>query len=114
MIVLEIRDMGRPPGGNELKALHYRDYKKVRDEWQMRLMVERVPEIPTPCTLTMTVFSSNKMDLDNVAACAKVPLDCLQRLGKLKDDSSDHITELVVRHEKCKRKDAGVRLEFTL
>ena len=109
---LIIRDMGRPPGGNELKSLHYRAYAKIRDEWQMRLMVEQVPQIPTPCGLTMTVYSSGKMDLDNVAACAKIPLDCLQRLGKLAEDNSDHITRLTVLHEQSSRKTAGIRLEF--
>ena len=112
MTTIEIRDMGRPPGGNELKALHFRKYKTIRDNWEIRLMVERVPVIETPCTLTVTVLCAGKVDLDNMAGCAKIPLDCLQRLGKLAEDNTDHITELRVKHEKCKRKDAGIRLEF--
>ena len=112
MISVEIRDMGRPPGTNELKGMHHRAYTKLRNEWEMRLMVEQVPKIPTPCTLTVTVFSSGKMDLDNCSACAKIPLDCLQRLGLLEEDNTDHITRLTTLHQKSTRAEAGIRLDF--
>ena len=109
--IIEVRDMGRPPGGNELKSLHYREYKSIRDAWQLALRDCNVV-VKTPCELTVTVYSSGKMDLDNAAGCAKIPLDCLQRLGILEEDNTDHITKLTVLHEKCRRKEAGIKLEF--
>ncbi len=113
MIVVEIRDIGRPPGANERKGMNRFVYKKLREGWEMRLIVERLPEIPTPCHLVFTVFSANAMDWDNVCSCAKVPLDALQRIDKLAQDNPKHILSFTPRQERCTRKTAGVRLEFT-
>ena len=112
---ISIRDIGRPPGLNEIKGMHFTAYKKVRDKWQMRIAsgIPRSLIIPTPCRLTMTVFTALPMDWDNACACAKIPLDALQRLGVLAEDNPEHITNFLPLQERCPRKHAGIQLEFS-
>jgi len=112
-VTLEVRDMGRPPGLNELKTMHYRSYAQVRYSWEMRLLGLGVAHIPTPCELEFTVLSANAMDWDNACSCCKVPLDALQRIGRLENDSPSHIVRFTARQERCSRKSAGIRLTFT-
>lgn len=114
-IVIEVRDMGRPPGMNEMNTMHWAKLARIKKRWLMRIMSAvgtRPSEIPTPCEGQLTVYSANKLDNANAASCEKAPVDALVNLGALEDDSPDHITWRPVIQERCARKDAGIRLEF--
>lgn len=104
----------RPPGLNKLKRMHHRTYTKQRERWQMLLRSKYGAhvDIPQPCTLTLTVYTSLLADWDNMAAVAKIPLDVMQRMGWLEDDGPKVIKAFDVRQEKCPRVDVGFRLEF--
>lgn len=104
----------RPPGLNRLKRMHYRTYAKVRDRWQMLLRSKYGAdvEIPQPCRATLTVYASRWLDWDNASGVAKIPLDVIQALGWIEDDSPKVIVAFDVRQEKCPRADVGFRLEF--
>ena len=122
----------RPPNLNEIKNMHFREYKRVRDRWKMLLRSKYGAhvEIPHPCRVKLTVYTSLPMDQENAAVVMKIPMDVIQDviqpaangkkvkrpavlgLGWLRGDGPDVVTGLEVEQEKCPRKDVGFRLEF--
>lgn len=131
-VVIEYRGE-RPPNMNEIKAMHHREYTRARDRWKLLLRSKYGPhvEIPEPCTVKLTVYTSMDMDWENATAVMKIPMDVIQGviqpaangkkvkrpavlgLGWLRDDGPKVVKRLTgVEQVRCPRADVGFRLEF--
>ena len=97
----------KAPSLNQLKNMHRHAYKDTRDDWQW--MVEAaLPRIDLPLTPCSVVYerryarAQHQMDIDNLYASAKIPLDALQRAGVLEDDAPDLVTSLTAMQSEVK------------
>lgn len=90
------------PSLNTLLRTHYRDRGRDRDKWTalLRHVAGRRRSAP-PCAVAIVRrYASRPLDLDNLYAAAKVPLDALVRAGILPDDDPTCVASLTCTQEK--------------
>lgn len=62
-------------------------------------------------TLRITSFRARLIDPDNL--CAKYVIDSLRYAKLLPDDTAQHVKEVIVRQEKCDKKEERTEIEIT-
>jgi len=95
--LIEVTLIPPPPGPNGPKGL-------IRMHWSKRYKVATriVKEIwaqmqgqhlsfKKPATISATRYAIKMMDEDNLVASLKIPIDCMVKLGILRDDSPEHL-----------------------
>jgi Holliday junction resolvase RusA-like endonuclease len=98
-------------GSKGLMRMHHRTYSKVRDAWtwdaKAAVSTCDAPLPVPPCRVEIVRhYASHPLDLDNLYAACKVPLDALRKAGVLRDDDPDCVTDLRCRQRKvAARKD---------
>jgi len=100
------------PGMNQIRAMHFHAYRRLRDVWQRTIwaLVGRQKRLMGKVNVSIHVEHSRLYDPDNLVGCAKIPLDCLVRLGIIPTDTPEHLT-LSVTQEKSKEKQTTITLE---
>ena len=116
MVTLTLDIPRLAPGLNALRGMHYHTYRKLRDVWQalvrasagrsrfkgrVRIAIERR-------------YARNPLDLDNLYASAKIPLDALQRAGIIPNDNPEILVSLSCTQRKVpKTSMEGTTIEIT-
>lgn len=82
-------------GDRGLMRLHWTDYITLRERWIWLVREKGVPQRIYPASVQIVRFyARNPLDLDNLYAAAKVPLDALCETGWLRDDDPDSLVSL--------------------
>jgi len=108
MIVITIPLLAPSLNGDKgLMRMHFQAYKKVRDKWQVLIMEETRKRITEPVRVQIIrYYASQPLDLDNLYAACKVPLDALRKTKVIIEDNPDIIVDL-----NCKQVKVGTRAE---
>lgn len=83
-----------PPTLNELLRMHWSDVQDQKDTWAALVGVKVDSTVRTPVRITYVRQSSGRMDLDNLYASLKVPLDGLVHAGILPDDDPESVSSI--------------------
>lgn len=105
MITIEIPRMA--PGLNGSKGLirmHFSEYKKEKEKWIWWMKKAGAGlKAPMPCTMEFNrYYCKQPMDIDNVYAACKLPLDAMREAGIIPDDNPNCVTSIVVFQHKVK------------
>lgn len=103
-------------GSKGLMRMHWAAYRKVRDLWTTSIITVRyqpfadapmMPQYPVEeCEVEITrYYATQPLDLDNLYAAAKVPLDAMRKAGVLVEDDPSVVTSLNCRQFKVPKKD---------
>lgn len=100
------------PGINQIRDMHFRVYKRTRDTWKrtMFALIGRQKRPVGKVRIEVHVEHSRLYDPDNLAGCAKIPLDCLVQLGVIPNDKEENLT-LSVTQSKSKEKQTTISIE---
>lgn len=94
------------PGLNQLREMHYHDYRKARNRWQQLVRSLAIPREVYPARVWIDrYYARNPMDIDNLYGGAKLPLDVLCRVGWLRDDDPDALKGLTCKQHKVDTED---------
>lgn len=104
-ITLKIPELAPSLNGSKgLMRMHYQQYRRVRETWSTLALsaLRSHPEwryLRRPVAARVSVeierrYASHPLDLDNLYAASKVPLDALRRSGIIRDDDPDTVTAL--------------------
>lgn len=104
--ILNIPQLAPSLNGNKgLIRLHYQQYKKVKENWIWLIRAEPFDKVEGSCKVQINrYYASQPLDIDNLYAACKVPLDALQRAGVIRDDNPDIVTALTCRQFKVSKK----------
>ncbi len=97
--VLHYKVQELAPGLNKMLRMHYLDRGRIRDRWTTELLDQRNggPIRLKRCSvLIRRYYARNPLDLDNLYAASKIPLDALMRAGIIHDDSLEVVMDLTV------------------
>lgn len=93
-------------GSKGLMRMNWRAYRKVCESWLWRVRACGVPAEVYPAGVQIVRYYCRlPLDLDNLYAAAKVPLDVLCKSGWLRDDDPDALTWLKCHQAKVDRED---------
>ena len=86
---------------NGLMRMHHRAYTALRNKWQVlvRSQVGVPALVADRVHVTITRRTRRKMDVDNLYASAKIPLDAIRKVGLIRDDDPDTVVSLTMRQE---------------
>ena len=86
---------------NGLMRMHYHAYTALRNKWQVlvRSQVGVPALVADRVHVTITRRTRRKMDVDNLYASAKIPLDAIRKVGLIRDDDPDTVVSLTMRQE---------------
>ena len=91
----------------------HRKKKEYYEAAEVAIMTQCRSNVPpVRWTLTATLYVWAKMDLDNLVARLKFPLDCLVRTGVLVDDNEKWL-DLQMPKQVIDRKNQRVEIELT-
>ena len=94
-------------GGKGLMRMHHAAYRRVREAWVYEVLaaLSDTRRAPVPCAVTITRrYAVHPLDLDNLYAAAKVPLDALRHAGVIPDDDPACVASLACVQEKVAKK----------
>jgi Holliday junction resolvase RusA-like endonuclease len=86
-------------GSKGLMRMHWATYKKVREKWTLLLRAQAnlhrsVNKIEQCEVVIFRHFASQPLDLDNLYAASKIPLDALRHSGVLAEDDPSVVRSL--------------------
>lgn len=97
-------------GSKGLMRMHFHAYRKVRDQWGslFRLKANHFPRGTFPvkeCEVKIVrYYCPHPLDLDNLYASCKIPLDAMRHAGILVEDDPGVVTALDCRQFKVPKK----------
>lgn len=105
--VLEFKIDDIPESPNKLLGRHWTIRKRHADKWH-RLVWSKVWFVKPPVPLekakvTLTRYSTGKLDADNLRSSFKAVVDGLVKWGVIVDDNMDVIGEPIVKQEPTSR-----------
>ena len=103
-------------GTGGLMRMHHREYARVRDAWTVLVRgAARLEKAAAPCRVEIVRrYPGRPLDLDNLYAAAKVPLDALRRAGVIPDDDPETVVSLSCTQRKAaRRSEAGTTIRLT-
>jgi len=101
-------------GSGGLKNMHYRNYGKLRDSWQLEIRSLTNAKIKGRVSIDYTRSSVVAMDWDNLCASFKVIGDALVANGIIEDDNPEIVVEFRPHWRKAKNnKDLITIIEIT-
>lgn len=94
-------------GSKGLIRMHYHAYRKLRDSWTMELMSQRRAPLRLHGVHVRInrFYAKQPLDLDNLYASCKIPLDALRHSLVLRDDDPEAVLTLSVKQEKVSTMD---------
>jgi hypothetical protein len=103
-------------GKGGLIRMHFQEYRRVRDTWKLEILHSALrPQRPLDrfsCTITR-FYCPHPLDLDNLYAAAKIPLDALRHSGLIVEDNTEALISLTCNQERVATK-KEVRTEIIL
>ena len=88
-------------GSRGLMRMHWASYKKIRDRWTYLVKAEANGHRFKQAEVRIRrYYSRQPLDLDNLYAASKIPLDALRHARVLPDDDPQCVTALRVTQEK--------------
>ena len=94
------------PGLNVMLRQHFRTRGCIRDRWTTEILAQREGgpiNLRKVRILIRRYFARNPLEIDNLYASAKIPLDALVRAGILLDDSLEVLLDLRMTQHKVAR-----------
>lgn len=104
------------PGLNEMLRQHFRERGRMRDRWTQEILAQRggaPPRLQKASVLIRRYYARNPLELDNLYASAKIPLDALVHAGILLDDNLKVLIDLTMMQDKVAKVDQE-RTEITV
>lgn len=83
-----------PPTFNQLLRMHWSDRTDAKETWTALIQSKTSERIRTPVRLEYNRVSSQTMDIENLYASLKVPIDALVRANVLPDDDPSCICSI--------------------
>jgi Holliday junction resolvase RusA-like endonuclease len=106
-------------GSGGLIRMHHQAYKRLRDQWSLEILAEALRHHRGrgklerfSCQITR-FYCPHPLDLDNLYAAAKVPLDALRHAGLIVEDNPEALVSLTCNQERVATK-KEVRTEIIL
>jgi len=103
-------------GSKGLIRMHWAEYKRVRNMWTLEVRaaagIGRRPLDRFTCHITR-FYCPTALDLDNLYAAAKVPLDALRHSSIISEDNPEALISLTCNQERVATK-KEVRTEIIL
>jgi hypothetical protein len=105
-----------PPSPNRVLGKHWRIKAGEKDKWILLVRSQILPRARNehdacPMQVAITLCHSRIYDQDNAYAAVKPVVDALKHWNLIWDDSLEWL-DLLVRQDKCKRKDAHTIIEL--
>jgi len=85
------------PTMNQLLKMHWSDVQEQKDIWTALITAKTKETVETPARLTYVRFSTGEMDIDNLYASLKVPIDAAVHAGVLPDDDPNCISSITAK-----------------
>ena len=93
-------------GSNGLIRMHYHRYAQIKETWIWSIKEEsRNRKAPIPCRIELLrMYAVLPLDLDNLYASCKIPLDALRSARVIPEDDPSCVAGLYCRQEKVAKK----------
>lgn len=112
MYTLEFKIAETPDSPNRLLGAHWTKRAGYAKKWERivwKHVWQQLPQKPlNRAKVTLTRFSTKKMDADNARSSFKPVMDALVKLGVLADDSPSVVGEPQVLQEKAPLRQKGI------
>lgn len=92
-------------GDKGLIRMHFAAYKKVKDSWTWAIKAATKDKAPSLCRIDVErYYAVHPMDLDNLYATLKIPLDALRAAGVIINDDPNCVLDVSIKQYKVKTK----------
>lgn len=97
---MQITYTGNQISNNQMKSLHWRTLKKKIDPVKLEMFaLVRNARLPKMDSMYLTVRYNSRLDVDNVAATAKIFVDQLVRCKVIPNDNKKHWPLITIMHD---------------
>lgn len=92
--VLRVSIAAAPPSLNELLKMHWGDVHDLKKQWALLIQGKTRDAVKTPTRLEYHRQGKELLDVDNLYASAKVPIDACCHAGVIPDDDPEALDSL--------------------